>query len=101
VNPQMKKADLVELLQNDTRNKEVCTELVDAIFEELASQVNLENSLSIEGIGHLGAHRRRGANKELPNEEGLLSQKNLSIFFHPEHDIKEQVTEYVEETAKD
>lgn len=93
----MKKTDLIASLKKEGRSEELCKELVDAVFEKLKESVSLQESLNIDGIGHFGAHLRKGANKELPNKEGKLSQKNLSIFFHPNQEIKKEVTKHVEE----
>ena len=97
----MNKNVLIESLQNDDRSLEICSEVVDASFELLASMVSVDQSLSIDGIGTFGAHYRKGKNIELPNKEGLLAQKNLSIFFHPSAEIKASVKELVEDDKTD
>ena len=93
----MNKSVLIDALHSETRSKELCQEVADATFELLAEMVTLEESLVIEGIGTLGAHRRRKANKERPNTEGVVACKNLSIFFHPSKAIKKVVSDLVED----
>lgn len=97
----MNKSTLIESLQSDDRSLEVCTEVVDASLELLSSMVGLDQSLSIDGIGTFGIHERKGANRELANEVGVVAQKNLSIFFHPSAEIKEAVKELVEDDKTD
>ena len=97
----MNKSVLIKSLENRYKDEQLCCEVVDATFELLSELVTLDHGLSIEGIGRLGAHERQGANKELPNEEGILAQKNLSIFFHPAKEIKKRVDELVEDVSKD
>ena len=97
----MNKNVLIESLQNDDRSSEICSEVVDASFELLASMVSVDQSLSIDEIGTFGAHYRKGKNIELPNDEGRLAQKNLSIFFHPSAKIKASVQELVEDDKTD
>lgn len=96
----VKKIDLIKSLQNENTSEEICAEVVEATFELLSSMVSLEQSLSIDGIGVLDAHYRKGTNKELPNENGVLAQKNLSIFFHPSPQIKQRVKELVEDESE-
>ena len=97
----MNKTNLIESLQNENRDEKVCTEIVDATFELLSSMVTLEQSLTIDAIGVFDAHERKGANKELPNDKGVLAQKNLSIFFHPSSEIKKEVEALVEDESTD
>jgi nucleoid DNA-binding protein len=97
----MNKKDLVSSLQNEQRSQELCEEVVNATFKLLSQMVNLDQGLDIEGIGILGAHERQGANRELPNKEGVLACNNLSIFFHPSFEVKEQVSKLVEDVPTD
>ena len=95
----MKKIDLIKSLQNDDRSEKICAEVVDATFELLSSMVNLEQTLTIDEIGLFDAHYREGANKELPNQYGILAQKNLSVYFHPSSQIKKRVNKLVEDAS--
>lgn len=97
----MNKIALMASLQSNDTSPALCNEVVDASFELLASMVGVDQSLTIEGIGTFGAHQRKGANKELPNDEGILAQKNLSIFFHPSSEIKASVEMLVEDDTTD
>lgn len=94
----MKKIDLIRSLQTEERSEVLCEKVVDAIFEKLREKVSLDESLSIDGVGHLGAHLRKGKNKEIPDKEGKLAYKNLSIFFHPSKEIKNEVKKHVDAT---
>jgi len=93
----MKKTDLIAFLQTEARSEEVCEEIVDAVFEKLREKVSLDVGLTVDGIGYMGAHLRKGASKELV-EEGKQSHNKLSIFFHPSKEIKREVKKHVEET---
>lgn len=97
----MKKRDLIKSLQNDNRSEKICAEAIDATFELLSSLVNLEQTLTIDGIGVFDAHYRQGANRELPNEQGVLEQKNLSVYFHPSSRIKKRVNKLAQDASAD
>lgn len=93
----MNKQGLIQSLQNENRSEEVCETVVDATFKLLSQMVDLDKSLTIDGLGMMGAHKRKGANKERANSQGKIAQKNLSIFFHPSAEIKTCVSEWVED----
>lgn len=93
----MDKKDLIKLITTKECNETLTTEVVDAFFTLLNEKITLNNSLHIEDIGLIGAHERKGANKEKANEDGIYLQKNLSIFFHPDKNIKKHVRDLVED----
>ncbi len=96
----MNKTVLKKSLENAERDSKLCSKVVDATFELLSEMVAVDQGLTIEGIGSLGAHRRKGANKELPNEKGELACNNLSIFFHPTSRVKEEANKWVDDVSK-
>jgi nucleoid DNA-binding protein len=97
----MNRKVLIDSLQNEERSRPECEKVVDATFKLLTEMVSLEQGLTIDGVGMMGAHYRRGANKELANEQGIIAQKNLSIFFHPSSEIKARVNDLVEDEHSD
>ena len=82
----MKKADLIDLMVSKKRSKRVTAEIVDATFEQLSSMLNLDQGLTIEGIGIFDMHDRRGTSK-----------KNHSIFFHPDSEVRREVKKVEDE----
>lgn len=93
----MDKKDLIKLITTKECDETLSIEVVDAFFTLLNEKISLNTSLHIEEIGLIGAHERKGANKEKPNADGVYLQKNLSIFFHPDKNIKKQVSNLVED----